>query len=153
MENVLRQALHDIEDFAIAIGSVFVQLGKDIVKAAEALSVIFHLGAVLATADMLKRVFTTMVGNLATFATQAETQINTFFASAESYIDEAFSNIIAELDGATMGQLFARAATAGIGDLQGMGATPHTMFKVGPQGAPATSSQACLLYTSPSPRD
>ncbi len=141
-EKIVRVVLHDIEDFAIAIGSIFVQLGKDIVKAAEALSVIFHLGAVLATADMLKRVFTTMVGNLATFATQAETQINTFFASAESYIDEAFSNIIAELDGATMGQLFARAATAGIGDLQGMGATPHTMFKVGPQGAPATSSQA-----------
>jgi len=139
---VLRQALRDIEDVAIAIGSVFVQLGKDIVKAAEALSVIFHLGAVLVTADMLKSVFTTMTSNLATFVPQAQTQLNSFFSDAETHIDNAFDTIITELDGATLGQLFARATTANIGGLQGMGATPHTIFAVAPPGVQPTPTQA-----------
>jgi outer membrane protein assembly factor BamB len=139
---VLRQALRDIEDVAIAIGSVFVQLGKDIVKAAEALSVIFHLGAVLVTADMLKNVFTTMTSNLATFVPQAQAQLNSFFIDAETHIDNAFTTIITELDGATLSQLFARATTASIGGLQGMGATPHTIFAVAPQGAQPTPTQA-----------
>ena len=138
---VLRQALRDIVDVAIAIGSVFVQLGKDIVKVAEALSIIFHLGEVLKTASTIKSVFTTMTNDLAGAIAGTKTTVDNFFNNAENEINSAFDSIVAELTGSTAASLPA-AATSGIGGLSGMGATPRTVFAVGPKGSGQNSSQA-----------
>ena len=141
VEKVLRQVLHDIEDVAIIIGSVFIQLGKLLVDVAEALSLIFHLKEVLATADAIKGVFTTMTTNLAAAIAGAATTVTTFFADAETTIDDAFAKITAKLGGAAAAAP-AIPAAGGIGGLQGMGATPHTVFTVGPKSSSQSSSQA-----------
>ena len=138
---VLRVALRDIVDVAIAIGSVFVQLGKDIIKVAEALSIIFHLGAVLETANTIKSVFATLTTNFATSIAGVKPTVDGFFQGAEDAINNAFANIATELEGASMASLAATAG-AGIGGLSGMGATPRTVFAVGPKGSGQNSSQA-----------
>lgn len=143
---VLRQALHDIEDVAIAIGTVFVQVGKDIAKVVEGLSVIFHLGQVLKTADMIKAVFGRLTAGLPGLLAGAKTTIDDFFANAQDDIASAFGKIIAQLEGASLAQAGtqagAQAGASGIGGLNGMGATPHSIFAVGPKGSPQTSAQA-----------
>ena len=136
VENVLRQALHAIADFAIAIGSVFVQLGKDIVKAAEALSVIFHLGQVIDTYHLMTNFLgqTNLVGKV-----QADrSHIFTHLGGIGTEIADSFNQIIGELEG---GGATGR-ATATIGGLNGMGNSPRTIFTVGPKNTAPTSSQA-----------
>ncbi len=138
VEKVLRQVLHDIEDVAIIIGSVFVQLGKILVDVVEALSLIFHLKEVLATANAIKGVFATMTTNLAAAIAGAATTVTSFFTDAETTIDDAFAKITSKLEGAVT----AAPAAGGISGLQGMGATPHTVFTVGPKTSTQNSSQA-----------
>ncbi|MEZ4715357.1 MAG: hypothetical protein R2851_04610 [Caldilineaceae bacterium] len=139
---VLRVALRDIVDVAIAIGSVFVQLGKDIAKVVEALSIIFHLGQVIDTAQAIKATFAQMLGNLPSIIQGVETQVNGIFATVETDLTNAFNGIIAALDGTVTGSGAQVGAAGGIGNLQGMGATPHTIFSVAPKGTQAQSSQA-----------
>ncbi len=144
IEKILRVVLKDIEDFAIAIGSVFVQLGKDIVKAAEALSVIFHLGQVLDTYHMMKDFIkqVDLVGKVQA----ARTDIATYLANIENDIADAFGNIIGELE-PTAAATAAAAPIAGraistMSGLNGVGNPPHSIFNVGPKNTSQQSSQA-----------
>ncbi|MEZ4716787.1 MAG: hypothetical protein R2851_11970 [Caldilineaceae bacterium] len=139
--HVVKQVVHDIEDIAIAVGSFFVALGKDIDKALEALSIIFHLDKVLAPAGMIQQMFTTMIDGLPALLAGAKSNVDDFFASAESKIADAFNNIIAELEGGGL-QAAAAGALAGMGDLQGMGKTSRDVFTVGPKGSSQASSHA-----------
>jgi len=136
LTKVLRVVLRKIEDFVIAVGSVFVQLGKDIVKAAEALSVIFHLGEVVNTYHLI----TGFLGqtNLVSTVQAARSDIFSYLGGVENEIADAFSQIIGALEG---GSSTAR-ATATISGLNGMGNSPRTIFTVGPKNTAPTTSQA-----------
>jgi hypothetical protein len=136
VEKVLKQVVHDIEEVAAAIGSIFYQLGKDIVRAAEALSMIFHLGQVVNTYHLI----TGFLGqiNLVAKVQAARSNIYTYLGGVENEITGAFSQIIGALEGSSA---TARATTT-IGGLNGMGNSPHTIFTVGPKNTAPTSSQA-----------
>jgi outer membrane protein assembly factor BamB len=138
---VLRQALRDVEDVAIAIGSVFVELGKDIVKVAEALSLIFHLGEVVATAKLLKGYFTNWAANLPQTIGQYTRQITQLLGTLESDIGSGLQSLIAYFDS---GELAGAAGAAGlpISGMQGVGQTPHTAFAVTPQAGGAVRPAA-----------
>jgi outer membrane protein assembly factor BamB len=130
---VLRQALRDIEDVAIAIGSVFVQLGKDIVKVAEALSVIFHLGEVVATFNLLKGYFTTWTTTTLPNAIDgAKATIQNELADLETSIKTNLQALIAYFDG-SQAAAGAPHATPPMQNLQGVGQSPHTAFTVTPK--------------------
>ena len=140
-EYVLRQALHTIEEVAVAIGSVLAAIGRIVTDVIEGLSLIFHLDKVLAVANMIKQRIATMTANLVTLIGDAAPTVDNLFATAEAEIDGAFSSIVSSLEGAAGGRGTAPAATNSIGGLNGMGATPNTIFAVGP-GHRETSSQA-----------
>jgi hypothetical protein len=129
---VLRQVLRDVEDVAIAIGSVFVQLGKDIVKVAEALSLIFHLGEVAATAGLLKNYFTTWAANLPQTIGAYTANIQTMLGDLETSITNGLQSLISYFDSGQLA-VAAPAASPPIQGLQGVGQTPHTAFTIGPQ--------------------
>lgn len=141
-EVVLRQALHTIEEVAVAIGSVLAAIGRIIGDVIEGLSLIFHLDKVLATANMIKQAFGTMTSSLVTLIGSATPTINDLFATAEAKIDSAFSSIISSLEGAAAAEDQGLRAANSIGGLNGMGATPNTIFAVGPKGSGQSSSQA-----------
>jgi len=138
---VLRQVLRTVEDVAIAIGSVFVQLGKDIVKVAEALSLIFHLGEVVATARLLKGYFTTWAADLPQTIGAYTAQIQTTLGNLETSISSGLQSLIAWFDGGQLA-LAAPAASPAVGGLQGMGQTPHTAFTITPQSGAAAQPVA-----------
>jgi hypothetical protein len=140
IEKILRVVLKDIEDFAIAIGSVFVQLGKDIVKAAEALSVIFHLGQVVNTYNAMKEYLAEI--NLVATVQGATDAINAQFSTIQYDIAGAFDNLIGQLEGAAATAGMAGRSINAIGTLNGMGNSPRSIFNVGPKNSNQKSSNA-----------
>ena len=129
---VLRQVLRDVEDVAIAIGSVFVQLGKDIVAVAEALSIIFHLGEVVATAKLLKGYFTNWATNLPQTIGAYAGNIQTILGDLETTIVDGLQSLIQYFDSGQLASVSAGASTP-IAGMQGVGQTPHTAFTLAPQ--------------------
>lgn len=129
---VLRQVLRDVEDVAIAIGSVFVQLGKDIVKVAEALSLVFHLGEVVATAGLLKGYFTNWANTLPQTISPHVADIQTILNNLETTIVDGLQSLIQYFDGGQLASASLGASTP-IAGLQGVGQTPHTAFTLTPQ--------------------
>lgn len=139
VEKVVKQVVHDIEEVAAAIGSIFYQLGKDIVKAAEALSIIFHLGEVVNTYHLLKNnVATLLTTTLPGLIQQQETTINNTLSTLQNDIVSGIQSLITYLDAGQAGTVQAAGvqspAALPIQNLQGMGATPTTAFTVTPQG-------------------
>jgi hypothetical protein len=139
-EYVLRQALKVVEEVAVAIGSVLAAIGRAVDDVIEGLSLIFHLDKVLAVANMIKGAFGSMTANLVTLIGKATPTVNELFATAEAKIDSAFGSIISTLEGAAGAG--SPSGLNSIGGLNGMGATPNTIFAVGPKGSGQKASQA-----------
>jgi outer membrane protein assembly factor BamB len=159
VKKVFRAVVHAVEDAVAAIGSFFVKLGKLVKNIVEALSIIFHLDKILSTKSMLedsiKNELDSMVSDITNSAMPA---VDNFFKKAEQDILNDFSTLISEakstLDPHTarlpVGVAIARYGaparqTSGpmpLSGLNGMGATAHSAFSVGPAGSQQTQSHA-----------
>jgi hypothetical protein len=152
---VVRHLIRDIADVAATIGAIFVKLGKLIKNAIEALSLLFHFGEIIKTKQIIDSFFTNQArtGLLDTLASDltniARPALDGFFATAEAQVKQAFDNLKGQLSPqalqGTLGNALAGTGPSGsLSGLNGMGATPHTAFSVGPAGGQSQtgSSQA-----------
>lgn len=111
------------------LGSFFKMLEKIIDDVVEALSVLLDFGEIMKTQQRLVHEVNTQVANIKSAITSfIQPNIDNFFKQGEDAIKGFFDQLREALDPNT-----------GLNGMKGMGATPHTVFTVGPAGGQASS--------------
>jgi hypothetical protein len=129
VEQVFKAVIKVIEDIAAAIGSFFQMLEKLIEDVVAALSVLFNFGEIMWTHRWLVKQFNQQVSGLAaTIKNNVVPAVDGFFKKGEDPIKDFFNTLRSELS-----------PNDQINNLRGSGATPHSMFTIGPNGGAATS--------------
>lgn len=132
---VFKAVLKILDDVFPFLGSFFKMLEKAIDDVVEALSVLLDFGEILQTQKWLAGQVNAQVSNLlASIDTHITNTVDTFFKQGETAIKGFFDQLRQSLQNSN--------PNAGLKDMQGMGATPHSMFTVGPAGGPSASSHA-----------
>ncbi len=132
---VFKAVLKILDDVFPFLGSFFKMLEKAIDDVVEALSVLLDFGEILQTQKWLVGQVNTQVSNLlANIDTHITNTVDTFFMQGETAIKGFFDQLRQSLQTSS--------PNAGLKDMQGMGATPHSMFTVGPAGGSGASSHA-----------
>ena len=154
---VVKTVITDIADVATIIGAFFAQLGKDILHVLEALGRFFHLDEIFNTATFLTQRFKSFMAVMQDGLESNAHYANDFINGLEVSLDDYLTNIANRLSEtgsdkrqARGGGLGSSATTGGsappssaMGNLKGMGTTPHSCLTVGPAGSSAAgSSQA-----------
>jgi ABC-type antimicrobial peptide transport system permease subunit/outer membrane protein assembly factor BamB len=126
---VFKAVLKILADVFPFLGSFFKMLEKVIDDVVEALSVLLDFGEIMKTQVWLVQQVNQQVTNLKAAITDTiQPNIDKFFAQGEGAIKGFFDRLRQKLD-----------PNAGLADMKGMGATPHTTFTVGPAGGQASS--------------
>lgn len=132
---VFKAVLKILDDVFPFLGSFFKMLEKAIDDVVEALSVLLDFGEILQTQKWLVGQVNAQVSNLlANIDTHITNNVDTFFKQGETAIKGFFDQLRQSLQTSS--------PNAGLKDMQGMGATPHSMFTVGPAGGSGASSHA-----------
>jgi hypothetical protein len=126
LPRVVKAVVTSIEEVAALVGAFFVQLGKDLVKVLEALSLFFAFDKILITHKFIRGFFDDMLDtkrptSLAALLTANAATIRSEFENAESTIDATFESLINQIKGTWSGP---------IGNLPGMGSTPSSVLTV-----------------------
>jgi hypothetical protein len=137
-ERVVKAVATTLEDVVAIVGAFFVQIGKDIAKVLEALSLFFDLDKILVTQRILRGFIDDMTkpdrpGNIADLLTAHSSDIRTRFQTLEQTISDDFEGLISQLNQKLPGPV----STA-----PGMGSTPSSVLTVTPSGGGAPQSHA-----------
>ena len=95
--NVVKAVAQDIEDVMISIGAFFVQLGKDIAKTVEALSLLLHLDEVIKTAALLNTQINASFADITNVLNAAQSTVNNWFNGVSSKITGDFCDLYSSL--------------------------------------------------------
>lgn len=126
---VFKAVLKILADVFPFLGSFFKMLEKIIDEVVEALSVLLDFGEIMKTQQWLVQAVNTQVANLKSAITSdIQPNIDNFFKQGEGAIKGFFDQLRQQLN-----------PNSGLNDMKGMGATPHTVFTVGPSGGQASS--------------
>ncbi|MBV9599658.1 MAG: PQQ-binding-like beta-propeller repeat protein [Chloroflexi bacterium] len=136
---VFNQVLQTLDNVVAAIGSFFKQLAIDIENAIQALGVLFKFDEIVKTHNFLKNEFLTSVNGIDgdpvhigfTRAVNDNVipEFNSIFATAEKTVSDWFTKLAGDVTGARINQL------------QGQGATTHTLYSVAPKDGSQPTSQ------------
>lgn len=130
---VVKAVVQDIKDAAAAIGSFFVQLGKDIAKVVQALGKLLELGEVFATAKIVRQYFDGLFPDMNELLQQGKKKLDGWFDGAEADVAAGFCSLYTTLGLPGCGQ------TGGgpVSGVNGMGQTSTTVYNTGSE--PGTS--------------
>lgn len=140
---VFRFVVRQIEDLAATIGAFFLALGKVLADIVELLSLLLHFEQVVKTHAILKSAILAQFNNLpAKILGSILPAVHGFFGTGEGAIEDAFCKAKQQIvQGYSCGAPGAGAGPA-IGGLDGIGATPHTIFSVTPASGGSPKSHA-----------
>jgi hypothetical protein len=119
--NVVKAVVQDVEDAMAAIGSFFVQLGKDIVKVIRAIGSFFDFKHVIASYNVIRRVLDDYLGSLASDLKSVQAGVDSSFQTTKTNIKTGFGSLIGKVEGTTP-----------INQQPSAGSTPHSVMSVQP---------------------
>ncbi len=126
-----------VEDAVNTVGSLLIQLGKELINTIEALSLIFHFGEILKTHQLIMGQVNKLIkgdpADPVNYPGLAEIITGHAQPAVQSFInlgDKQISNFIDQIKAKLTGQP--------VSQLKGQGATEHTAYQISPAGgAPA----------------
>jgi hypothetical protein len=119
---VFKTVLRTLGDAVRAVGAFFVKLGQDIVNAVEALGILFNFGEIMQTHVAIRNEINARALQLvASIQSTVIPDLNTYFLNGECTIAGWIDSLKAKVQGKSPS------------DLQGAGATEHTVYTVGPK--------------------
>lgn len=143
--NVVKAVAQDIEDVMISIGAFFVQLGKDILKTIEALSLLLHLDEVIKTAGLLNTQFNAAFTDITNVLNAAQSTVNNWFNGASNQITGDFCDLYSSLGLPTPSNCGTGAAgamsTTPFNTYNSAGSTSNTLFNTGNTSGKSQSVQ------------
>lgn len=132
---VVKAVAQDIEDVMISIGAFFVQLGKDIVKTVEALSLLLHLDEVIKTAGLLNTQFNAAFTDITNVLNAAQSTVDNWFDGVSDKLTGDFCALYASLGLPTPTNCGTGAAsvmsTTPFNTYNSVGSTSNTLFNTG----------------------
>ena len=142
---VVKAVAQDIKDVMISIGSFFVQLGKDIVKAVEALSLLLHLDEVIKTAGLLNAQINASFTDITNVLNAAQSTVNNWFNGVSDKITGDFCALYSSLGLPTPTNCGAGGASATsatpLNTYNSVGSTSNTLFNTGNTSGKSQSVQ------------
>ena len=139
--NVVKAVAQDIEDVMISIGAFFVQLGKDIVKTVEALSLLLHLDEVIKTAALLNTQINASFADITNVLNAAQSTVDNWFNGVGGRITGDFCDLYSSLglptpSNCSTGSVGAASATGTasttpFNTYNSVGSTSNTLFNTG----------------------
>ena len=133
--NVVKAVAQDIEDVMISIGAFFVQLGKDIAKTVEALSLLLHLDEVIKTAALLNTQINASFTDITNVLNAAQSTVNNWFNGVSSKITGDFCDLYSSLGLPTPSNCGTGSAgvtsTTPFNTYNSVGSTSNTLFNTG----------------------
>ena len=136
--NVVKAVAQDIEDVMISIGAFFVQLGKDIAKTVEALSLLLHLDEVIKTAALLNTQINASFADITNVLNAAQSTVDNWFNGVGSRITGDFCNLYSSLGlptpsncGTGSGGATSAASATPFNTYNSVGSTSNTLFNTG----------------------
>jgi hypothetical protein len=143
--NVVKAVAQDIEDVMISIGAFFVQLGKDIVKTVEALSLFLHLDEVIKTSGLLNTQINGAFTDITNVLNAAQSTVNNWFKGASNQITGDFCDLYSSLGLPTPSNCGTSAAsvtsTTPFNTYNSVGSTSNTLFNTGNTSGKSQSVQ------------
>jgi len=141
---VVKAIANDVKDLMASIGSFFVQLGKDILKAIEALSLLLHLGEVIKTAGIIKTQINAAFDDISGLLKNSKTTVDNWFDSAEQKITNEFCDLFSAMGLPTPAECAPSAAgilSTPLNSYGSMGATPTTVYNTNNTSGQSNSVQ------------
>ena len=133
--NVVKAVAQDIEDVMISIGAFFVQLGKDIAKTVEALSLLLHLDEVIKTAALLNTQINASFADITNVLNAAQSTVDNWFNGVGSKITGDFCDLYSSLGLPTPSNCGTGSAgvtsTTPFNTYNSVGSTSNTLFNTG----------------------
>lgn len=142
---VVKAVAQDIEDVMISIGSFFVQLGKEIDKTIEALSLLLHLDEVIKTAALLNTQINASFADITNVLNAAQSTVDNWFNGVSNKIAGDFCDLYSSLGLPTptncgTGSAGVTSATP-FNTYNSVGSTSNTLFNTGNTSGQSQSVQ------------